>query len=316
METLIETEIKQTIKEIKDQLPALKAVNPIQSTIIEGSLYNKENGFANCCALFDENLITKYKLGFKNEESVKMFYKSVVYTGFLTFYDTYMKVIEDFGESTILIPFGQFTRILDKYGLISGPFDRYKGSVPDHVLNAIKEADETHCGYVSSLQPIRELKLSGGNDFRDLMRKINIFPFFHAPHWRRSDYIDSKDREEFYDFYMYHGYSYLDSWESDSLGGHLFIAAPISDMIPLKIIKVLPQQKEDPLVCSFVPHVGIIVHTSWGPEGKDVILNLYRMLSNILKKIGENGIIQTIFDDCNYSAYNPSKTPFNFNAKF
>lgn len=314
METVFE--IKNVVANVEKELPTLKTVNPVQHDIIQGSLQNIQRVFGCCQGLFDENLINLYKLGFKNEKRVKAFYESVVYTGFLTFYDTYTKVIEDFGESSILLPFGQFTRILDDYGLISGPLDNYTGEIPNHVVNAILDANNKWPSYLGSLHAIRKVSLNDGYDL--LEKNINRFPFYSGKkEYAYHGYSVSCDSiEKFCEFYGKSSISAVETWETEEIDGHLFIAAPVPDMEPVKKIEVLPQQKKDPLVCSFVPYVGIVVHTSWGPEGKDVVLNLYKLLSKILAKIGENEIIHTIFDECNYEIYKPSKMPFSFDSEF
>lgn len=318
MELKIIDQIQQTAKEVEVQLPVLKAVNPIQSTIIGGTLSKIESISQKCYALFDENMITKYKLGFKNERSVAEFYKSVVYNGFLTFFSTYLKIIKDFGESTILIPFGLFNKILDEYGLISGSLGRYTGEVPHHVTQAIIDANNYCPSYVSKLCAISGLTFRVGcsdSDKNEAMEVINKFPFYR----KFIDYKDVFDRidqsnafEKFYDGKSY----YIDRWENEEQTSHLFIAAPAHEMIPLEITKTVPRKTSDPLVCSFIPHIGIIVHTSWGPEGKDIVLTLYRKLSQILKMISENEIIQTIFNNCEFEDYKPSKMAFDFYSKF
>ncbi len=303
MEIKIIDQIQQTVKEVEVQLPVLNAVNPIQSTIIGNTLSRIKSLSAEYCALSYNDLIAKYKLGFKNEQRGKL-----VYNGFFTFFSTYLKVIEDFGESTILIPFGLFNKILDEYGLISGPFDRYTGEVPHHVIQAIIDANN-HCpSYVSKLYAIRELTYKSRNEryVIDLLKVVNKFPFY-----RKFTYSS-----DFNDFYGVRHLVLINGCESEELDSHLFIAAPAHEMIPLEITETVPRKTSDPLVCSFIPHIGIIVHTSWGPEGKDIVLTLYRKLSQILKKISENEIIQTIFNNCEFEDYKPSKMAFYFHSKF
>ena len=305
-------EITSTIQEVRQQLPKLQKTNPVQHSIINSSLHNMKCTFDDCRGLFNENLIDLYKLGFKNEENVRKFYETVVYTGFLTFYNTYLKVIDDFGESSILLPFGEFHRILDEYGLITGPLDRYTGKVPPHVVQAIKDANEKWPSYVGELYAIREINLQRNDqETLHIMQRVNKFPFHRDPKEHEYGGASSEDNKEFGDFYGINVWCQVKDWKSERLPSHLFIAAPTQKMEPLKIIKVEPRTS-DPLVCSFVPNIGVVVHTSWGPEGKDVVLNLYRLLSKILKQLMDNEIIQTIFADCDYESYKPSKTPFGF----
>lgn len=301
--TIIWDPLSKTVKEVEVQLPVLNAVNPIQSTIIGDTLNRIKSLSPEYCALSYNDLIAKYKLGFKNEQSVKL-----VYNGFFTFFNTYLKVIEDFGESTILIPFGLFNKILDEYGLISGPFDRYTGEVPHHVVQAIIDANN-HCpSYVSKLYAIRKLTYEYRNrDYViDILKVVNKFPFYR----KFTNY------EDFGDFYGVKHSVFIDGCEGEELDSHLFIAAPAHEMTPLAITETVTSRTIDPLVCSFIPHIGIIVHTSWGPEGKDIVLTLYRKLSQILKMISENEIIQTIFNNCEFEDYKPSKMAFDFHSKF
>ena len=310
MESVLE--IENEIEEVRNQLPKLQKTNPVQHSIINSSLQSMKHTFDDCRGLFNENLIDLYKLGFKNEEDVGKFYETVVYTGFLTFYDTYLKVIQDFGETSILLPFSSFHRILDEYGLISGPLDRYNGKVPSHVIQTIKDANGKWPSYVGELYAIRKIILSPDDGKTlEILEKVNKFPFYHEPQESRNEDASSEDRHEFSEFYGIDAWRRLEGWESEKLPGHLFIAAPVQKMIPLEVIKVEPRTS-DPLVCSFVPKVGAIVHASWGPEGKDVVLNLYRLLSKILKQLMNHEIIKTIYSDCEYENYKPSKTPFGF----
>lgn len=80
MEIKIIDQIQQTAKEVEEQLPVLKAVNPIQSTIIGETLSRIKSLSPEYCDLSYNDLIAKYKLGLKNEQSVKL-----VYNGFLRF---------------------------------------------------------------------------------------------------------------------------------------------------------------------------------------------------------------------------------------
>lgn len=135
---------------------------------------------------------------------------------------------------------------------------------------------------------------------------INKFPFYRK----------FTNHNDFCDFYGVKHSTFIDGCECEELDSHLFIAAPAHEMRPLEITKTVPRKTSDPLVCSFIPHIGIIVHTSWGPEGKDIVLTLYRKLSQILKMISENEIIQTIFNNRKFKDYKPSKMAFDFYSKF
>jgi len=308
-------EIRKSVNIVQEKLPELEVCNPIQHDIIKYALQNMGYMFNNCQNLFDEKLVKLYHVGFKNEKNVKKFYETIVYTGILTFYDTYLKVIEDFGENTILITFSDFLNILDNYKLVSGPLESYTGEVPDHVIDAILNANSKIPSYVRrNLDFISKMvfRYSDSSDINPLKARVAKFPFFRnqTPH-------DSFANDEFFKFFnLTRTSTCLESWECKQTNSHLFVAAPKDEMETRTVFKQSqPRLQKDPLVCSLAPNVGIIVHASWGPEGNDIVLNLYRLLSSILKNIRENGIITSVFSDDEYKKYQPSKEFFDFKAK-
>ena len=310
-------EIRKSVNIVQEKLPELEVCNPIQHDIIKYALQNMGYMFNNCQNLFDEKLVKLYHVGFKNEKNVKKLYETIVYTGILTFYDTYLKVIEDFGENTILITFSDFLNILDNYELVSGPLESYTGEVPDHVIDAILNANSKYISYVSPYLDFISEILDVREDGADYInKKVSKFPFFHNPREKchiNSNHASFRDCDEFQKFFDLKSKYGMHGWKCTKTNSHLFIAAPANEMKTLKF-KVTPKTS-DPLVCSLVPNVGIIVHASWGPEGNDIVLNLYRLLSSILKNIRENGIIASVFSDDECKKYLPSKEFFDFKAK-
>jgi hypothetical protein len=181
-----------------------------------------------------------------------------------------------FGRDTLLIRFDDFERLMDKYNLVCGTFDRYIGNVPIDKMADISTLLNNTRGwykpdYINTLRAVESCEIFS-SDVVHVPDYINRFPFV-KDHWG----IETKD---------FHGNS---TW-SISRGYHLvmkkgstelFICAPSKDMKKLESIRVL-RNYNDPFICAHTDY-GILVFTRWGEEADDAIIQKYEQANQILE---------------------------------
>ena len=165
-----------------------------------------------------------------------------------------------FGPDTLLIRFDDFERLMDKYNLVCGTFDRYKGGVPLEKMADISKILEQMRGYrkpiyVNRLRAVESYEIINHFDGMGLPDYLNRFPFVKS----NGFLLSTND---------FHGNS---TWDFDrgyrlSFGKetNLFICAPERDMEKLKRIVTL-RNYNDPFICAHTDY-GILVFTRWGEE--------------------------------------------------
>lgn len=234
-----------------------------------------------------------------------------------TFVKYYMKVLKVYGKDAILVTQNEFVKIVEKYNLVCGLFSDYTGKVPDSQITKIEEAQSRlKQGYKMGINPyylscITDLDLENFDEkeYYDILK----FPFYEenfdekkSEQW---EYIRERHNTTNIKKFWYYGFNHKNL--------NLFIASPLEDMrIEYKMGKAKQRAKEeaekrakeealhqrDPLICTWIPNIGVIIHTAWGVEASDELLE---------KRTIVNQFITTIINDyimkINDSDMNPSK---------
>lgn len=200
---------------------------------------------------------------------------------------TLIEARETFGEDTLLIPYGDFERLIRKYNLVCGPFSSYKGAIPSDKVDEISRLqllmrDKSH-RYINRLSPITGLRYDENHYwFMPIPGYIKRFPFAKSngsrPYWGSSDLRDM------------HGKEIKDSWKweyTTAMPVELFICAPSRHMEKIKSLKV-PRliSYSDPFICAHTDY-GILVFTRWGEEADDKIIRKYESANRWLDKARE-----------------------------
>ena len=223
------------------------------------------------------------------------------YVEYLNRFKAFLKeMFELFGHHTLLVRFDDFEYILNKYNLTCGPLCAYTGAIPEENIQDIEkvtqlisiakdyEFEKTRSSvgtiteewnilrstrldgprkiykYPRLAEDIKDLhvikEISSGYYTEEAIRLISRFPFK----------IDGKNELACGVPYNSRAISY------NSEITRLFIAAPNNQMAnALKVVSNI--RTEDPFICSYTPY-GVMIHTSWGEESEDVILQKYKEL--------------------------------------
>lgn len=184
-------------------------------------------------------------------------------------------------SNSIFMRFGDFKNLCVKYGLICGCLQEFKGDVPDKNLEEISSALETifsidtyadviNSGYykVSSISIVEGRngrKLT--DEIHALQEHLNNFHFYKAG--------DFNIIEECDNFYSHNGIYNTDPFMLDR--DDFLIAAPAGLME--KVVYNYQTFKEpksifkdDPIVFQILPHDIIMIHSKWGDESNDPML--------------------------------------------
>lgn len=197
------------------------------------------------------------------------------------------EMLEVFGHNTLLIRFDDFEQIIKKYNLTCGCLEDYTGVIPEKNLKELEEAKR-------NLKKAKDFKLNVpyksydypylSENIRDLLKveevdldivdkqkakKYKIFPFTDAKEYK------SKGRGHF------SGERETGIRVSSNISTNLFIVAPNKEMKNGVKFSHFVKSK-DPFICSYTPF-GIMVHTAWGEEAEDEVLEKYYAQLNLLE---------------------------------
>ena len=183
-----------------------------------------------------------------------------------------------YGKNTILIPYDAFEKIIEKYNLICGPFNRYCGSIPLKKIEEISHVSKIFFSRNKNLLPVSDIILKR-NDSK-IPEYLLRFPFsvLHSTGTvYKTQLVDSHN---------------VDMWNIDdgykcefnSELQHYFICAPAKDMKQLSIKIVSKSEFMDPFICS-ITDSGVLIHTSWGEEASDEIVKMWETINNIIDKL-------------------------------
>lgn len=173
-----------------------------------------------------------------------------------------MAMREHFGNHTLLVSYSDFEYILNKYGLVCGLLEHYTGVIPQEniidleyaksKLNSIE--DTTLKDGITPVKYIEEINTSGAiSNKKGIMR----FPF-------------AADNVVIANNTLYESSELRLSPQTS-----FFIAAPEKDMdIRINMFEFVKPVPKDPFICSLTKY-GIMIHTKWGEEAEDKVLDKY-----------------------------------------
>ncbi len=191
---------------------------------------------------------------------------------------------QTFGEDTLLIPYGDFERLIRRYDLVCGPFSSYHGDIPadkadeiESLQDLIKKAGH---GYINELAPLTGLRYSSSEyAWFSIPGYIKRFPF-------------AKNTVTFYRWWPdwmvdMRGNKIKDGWKYEYEVGipvELFICAPSRHMDKIRPLRV-PRlvSHGDPFICAHTDY-GILVFTRWGEEADDEIVRKYESANRWLDR--------------------------------
>lgn len=200
------------------------------------------------------------------------------------------EMLEVFGHNTLLITFKDFEKILRKYNLTCGLLEHYTGAIPEKNIVELELA-------------IKNLQKASGEHFTG--RGISNFQYDYpnlAKNIWNLHYIKEVNRQEvslkeqlriqLFPFYKkvvhnYNTYGLIpainreidDSYIGEGETCNLFIVAPYTEMMNgVKFTNFV--RSRDPFICSYTPF-GIMIHTAWGEEAEDEILDKYKALFQV-----------------------------------
>lgn len=253
-----------------------------------------------------------YDLGFINSQNCKTWDSIILKKNRKEFVNCYAKVIETYGWDAVLVSQQEFINLVEKYQLVCGPFGFYTGDVPVSQLDKISYAESRlKSGKENKIHPyeiayIYDLAFESIQDFdQNLYYDILKFPFCD-----RSVHINKT------------GFECLDNLGFDvdpiediytDLNKNLFIAAPAENMkyftrLDRELDRLEMEEekrrleeerrkqegeerlrreeekrrREDPLICTWVPGIGVIIHTAWGTEADDELLQQCHVVNNFI----------------------------------
>lgn len=248
-----------------------------------------------------------YDLGFINSQNCKTWDSIILKKNRKEFVNCYAKVIETYGWDAVLVSQQEFINLVEKYQLVCGTFEYYTGAVPVSQLDKISyAASRLKSGEENGIHPyevayIMDLKFESVRTFDSkLYYDILKFPFCDK----------SVDIDKSYFKYLSHrGFDVHSSLkfidESEDLKKNLFIAAPAENMRyferlngELERLKMEAERRmreeekrkreeekrrrEDPLICTWVPDIGVIIHAAWGTEADDELLQQRHVVNNFI----------------------------------
>lgn len=186
-----------------------------------------------------------------------------------------------FGKKVLLVTYEDFEYIINKYNLVCGLLEQYTGVIPKQNIDELDNARKTIEGnniytskYIKKLVMILGVRYSiDYGKFGDYSK----FPFAYITneymhYWIPDDYMVISSGKEA---------SWLEL--NVSKPTHFFIAAPKKDMnFNESFLEKLIARPKDPFICSYT-EFGMLVHTKWGEEADDEVLDkYYRQLGLIL----------------------------------
>lgn len=204
--------------------------------------------------------------------------------------------IDKFGENIVLISYDKFFELLKKYNLVCGVCEEFQGTIPDKNLEDIKRAHRVlenepedgiiSKGFVKHIR-IRSVRLVSDHlpKIQNLVDIISHFPFmvegsFLSGGYKAATGVFKDDHDHLY--YTVFNCSGGRLWAYGQ-PEKLYIVAPVNEMKPVIDIKITTVP-EDPFVVSLTKF-GVLIHTMWGVESKDAILEKYKGLTDLMAKI-------------------------------
>ena len=216
-----------------------------------------------------------------------------------------------FGESAVVVSYTDFFKLLEKYDMVCGSFDRYTGSIPREVLGTLSDLKYLWLEhrfpkeYWSGHSYISYVHYDGSDTDKSRLIKNARMPFkaIDGRITTRLNKIALRDD------------NVTGTVPAADIKNVLFIAAPVADMKPLEVrlsagsivwaadwrpkveadfrqselsryykLRSQPAQNYrptrkviDPFICSLTAY-GVLIHAKWGGEAEDATIKLYEQL--------------------------------------
>jgi len=183
---------------------------------------------------------------------------------------------QTYGDDTLLIPYGDFERLMRKYNLVCGPFKAYKGRVPlSKMADIARLKNQPAPHYINRLFHVSGYRVLSSWTFGGIPEYLVRFPYTKSGDTHGRDLHDQPQ----YDW--------------DNLGYELkigaaedfFICAPAKDMEKMHRVYSI-RSASDPFVCAHTD-CGILVFTRWGEEADDEVVRMYEQASRWLDRAKE-----------------------------
>jgi hypothetical protein len=223
------------------------------------------------------------------------------------------KAWQTFGNDVMIVRYDYFFKLLKKYDLVCGSFDRYTGTIPTDKIEQIEDVTK---------------KLN------DIVRKENFTPFALPIRVAEEIFFDEPTTQKIVDVCRFPYFFFEDIelfskavqdefsfkpqevhyWGQPALmlpsgdenyykkyAPIMFIAAPVRDMTKLTLtcynsamrmaiekVKGLDKycefvETKDPFICSCTKY-GVLIYSKWGDESQDEIIKRYEQLSDAVNK--------------------------------
>lgn len=210
------------------------------------------------------------------------------------------EMLEVFGHNTLLIRFEDFEQIVKKYNLTCGCLEDYTGVIPEKNLKELEEAKR-------NLKKVKDFKLDVPSKYIPVFLDLDIYKSYDYPYLSKNirdllkveevdlDIVDKQKAKTYKIFPFTDAKEYKSKgWGnfsreretgikvSSNIPTNLFIVAPYKDMKNgVKFSHFV--KSEDPFICSYTPF-GIMVHTAWGEEAEDEVLEKYYKQLNLMEQ--------------------------------
>lgn len=242
-----------------------------------------------------------FDLGFTNSRNVKQNDSISMRRDYNVFIRNYLKMLEIYGENAIMVTQKEFIDIVNRYNLFCGPFKNYHGEIPSNQIDEIDVAKKKlWLGRLVNLHPYKLYCLSA-IEFKNRIDEGSYEQIMRFP---------------FYDEDLSFGGRAMIAQRHGNMGigryyfneqPNLFIAAPKSQIGVMKLLEYerlrqqgrkqskwfqeIQQEREkqwvqqDPLICTWIPNIGIIIHTAWGTEANDKLLEMRKVINHFITEV-------------------------------
>ena len=199
----------------------------------------------------------------------------------------FVKGLRKLSPDIIVIPHENYIDLLNKYNLVTGKLDNFTGLIPDDKLKELINISDSldinydllEKGEVNNIKPIIEIGINNTyksrivfkNDITEVIRKINIFPFYKNINDYKIRLINSDESSSklfFNDIINLRGSSIplrVDEWLI-SCSRNLISTVPVTEYIP----EPSAPKVVDPILIKYCKY-GFIVGPRWGEEGMDIM---------------------------------------------
>lgn len=183
---------------------------------------------------------------------------------------------QTYGDDTLLIPYGDFERLMRKYNLVCGPFEAYKGRVPlSKMADIARLKNQPAPHYINRLFHVSGYRVLSSWTFGGIPEYLVRFPYTKSGSTHGRDLHD----QPHYDWGNL-GYELKIGAAED-----FFICAPAKDMEKMHRVYSI-RSASDPFVCAHTD-CGMLVFTRWGEEADDKVVRKYEQASRWLDRAKE-----------------------------